>query len=526
MKVFNKIIQSDAEPSRNNIWFKDKKLWFHNNNGWEALTDEVGKPADLTGYLKEEDIGTKVAGLKRVNNKLVLDGNYISGSGYIDWGRVEDLDYNSKTISVGYSNGIINVNLSTYSLSGAKPTVVQALLNLSSTQLYNKPVATLANLQELVNGMLERDNRVTFPLHFSHIFFNTNSDTSTAAETNVPNTVYVTAPASGQYNLVTKVKYFDGYSRDINPYAYNIVQEKGLYKVVNDLSNKILNNDVLKPILGYDLQASETIYTDSPIHIRNSTKEGKTIEFHTYFFNGGRDISPTATNIVYEKGLYTELQKLKNSIIDPDTNIVPKGKLPGTEFSASTDMVTTPGSVIELSEASSDTKNIYKVHVDDLAAGGSITAAMNGLENGYYEGKYNLVTMNFLASVVSPMITSVSNRVSDVEDKTSNLVYTMDDVELSTLSTTRTVPLTDALATRMFNSSYVRFNIINKSGQHTIWTLPVTLTCTSIGPTEKIYQSPTLSVGNTDWSTMKVTVKKMTEEGSTEEHWYAIIETV
>lgn len=472
MKVFNKITQSDAEPSRNNIWFKDKKLWFYNNNGWEALTYEVGKPADLTGYLKEEDIGNKVAGLKKVNNKPVLDDNYISGNGYINRNALGDLNSNSKAINVAYSSGVISVNLNCYSLGSVRPNPLQALLNLSSTQLYNNPVATLENLKDLFDMMLVRDNRVTFPFHLNHIFFNSNVETSTSAETSDPNPIYVKSPASGQYNLVTEVKYFNG-SRDINPYAFNVVQEKGLYTVINDFRDTIL---------GEDGKLKSGLIDLSPDKVPVKAGAGVTV-------------SKSDSDITIDIKGYDKLAKVA---------------------------VLNVGTTAEVK-----THNQAQIPTDK-------TTFFVQIENGIGVAKFT--TTGGSAVVTTGEGTRIKYNIGpgyscskDTEYfEVTDLVYIMPDVALNTLDSTTNMAslLTDEQADKMFKCSYIKFNLKKMSGEHVLGTLPITCSCSSLGFSEKVFQTPTLSIDNTDFTNIKITVKKMTPEGGTEEHWYAVLETV
>lgn len=472
MKVFNKIIQSDAEPSMDNIWFKGKKLWFYNNNGWEALTDEVGKPADLTGYLKEEDIGNKVAGLKKVNNKPVLDDNYISGNGYINMNALGDLNSNSKAINVAYSSGVISVNLNCYSLGSVRPNPLQALLNLSSTQLYNNPVATLENLKDLFGMMLVRDDRVTVPFHLNPIFFNSNVETSTSAETSYPNPIYVKSPGSGQYNLVTEVKYFNG-SRDINPYAFNVVQERGLYTVINDFRDTIL---------GEDGKLKSGLIDLSPDKVPVKAGAGVTV-------------SKSDSDITIDIKDYDKLAKVA---------------------------VLNVGTTAEVK-----THNQAQIPTDK-------TTFFVQIENGIGVAKFT--TTGGSAVVTTGEGTRIKYNIGpgyscskDTEYfEVTDLVYIMPDVALNTLDSTTNMAslLTDEQADKMFKCSYIKFNLKKMSGEHVLGTLPITCSCSSLGFSEKVFQTPTLSIDNTDFTNIKITVKKMTPEGGTEEHWYAVLETV
>lgn len=357
MKVFNKIIQSDAEPSRNNIWFKDKKLWFYNNNGWEALTDEVGKPADLTGYLKESDIAQNIPG-----------------------------DYK-----------------------------IPGLFPLTSDGMKQMLVRSPSRFQFYVNNIpITEVGPDTNPLEQ---FFQSEYDTKfNRISVNLP-----TAEGIDPYRVADSFQYMVGKN--------NLLVSMGF---LHEMLARMLSGS--GGTLGWrylsfaDINTKEeSLYpsTGEPIDWSASGVDNCTITRSVHYFNGTRDMSSTATNIVQEKGLYTVINNFRDTIF-------------------------------------------------------------------------------------------------------TDLVYTMPDIALNTLDSTTNMAslLTDEQADKMFKCSYIKFNLKKMSGEHVIGTLPITCSCSSLGFSEKIFQTPTLSIGNTDFTNIKITVKKMTPEGGTEEHWYAVLETV
>lgn len=475
MKVFNKIIQSDAEPSRNNIWFKDKKLWFYNNNGWEALTDEVGKPADLTGYLKEKDADKIYAkSIVREDGVKVLKDTYSPirfqlrdiVPPYPGFSLFSQVEY---SISIGKPE----TEVTFYIRSGLNS--LQSVWNLGQPPLSQSPtIVSSKNLSELLQTIFKR-------------VYNGNG-----------------------WDYILKSELLD--------FSYTEVQQ------------------------AYS-GSSPLAFNPEP---SSSVPCTKSLVMHLY--DGTRDMSSTATNIVQEKGLYTVINDFRDTILGED------GKLKSGLIGLSPDKVPVKaGAGVTVSKSDSDITidikgydKLAKVAVLNVGTTDEVkthnqaqiptdkTTFFVQIENGIGVAKFT--TTGGSAVVTTGEGTRIKYNIGpgyscskDTEYfEVTDLVYTMSDIALTTLDSTTNMAslLTDEQADQMFKCSYIKFNLKKMSGEHVLGTLPITCSCSSLGFSEKVFQTPTLSIGNTDFTNIKITVKKMTPEGGTEEHWYAVLETV
>lgn len=663
MKVFNKIIQSDAEPSRNNIWFKDKKLWFYNNNGWEALTDEVGKPADLTGYLKEGDL-----------TKYLNDGGYLKDS---DIAKNVPGDYKIPGLFPLTSDGmkqmlvrspsrlnfyvqnipITEVDLDTRPLEQFFQSEYDTKFNRMWVNLptaegvdsdwvpdafpymigKNNLLVSMGFLHEMLARMLSGNGNTLSWRYLSFADFD-NKEESLYPYTGEP----IDWDSSGVDNctITRRAYYFNG-TRDISSTSTNVVQEKGLYTVINNFRDEILGEDgkLKSGLIGlYNNRSNNRTDTiipcedgDCPISI--TYEQGKLAPIvHTY--DGTRDIDMTSVNLVQERGLIplkAEINALDNAVTNAiteftdvfisDNGFINTELIPLHNFVTEYTVDPSEESVIIQSSDNSlnfevrilptlasdtDIEHLLadNMHIPNLINAGHLSMVANYLNNkivapdkvpvkagaGITVSKsdsditidikdYDKLAKVAVLNVGTTAEVKTHNQAQIPTDKTTffvqiengigvakftttggsavvttgegtrikynigpgyscskdteyfevtDLVYTMPDIALNTLDSTTNMAslLTDEQADQMFKCSYIKFNLKKMSGEHVIGTLPITCSCSSLGFSEKVFQTPTLSIGNTDFTNIKITVKKMTPEGGTEEHWYAVLETV
>lgn len=572
MKVFNKIIQSDAEPSRNNIWFKDKKLWFYNNNGWEALTDEVGKPADLTGYLKEGDL-TKYLNdggyLKDSDIAQNVPGDYkipglfpLTSDGmkqmlvkspsrlqfYVQNTPITEVGLDTKPLEQFFQSEYdtkfnrISVNLPT--AEGIDPDWVPDAFQYMIGK--NNLLVSMGFLHEMLARMLSGNGNTISWKYLSFADFD-NEEESLRPYTGKP----IDWDSSGVDNctITQSAYYFDG-TRDISPTATNIVQEKGLYTVINDFRDTILGdngfiNAELIPPHKFVNEYTKAIDGESVIVPRVATSSGELsfdvrilhpLVSDSYIESFLRvEDNGHIPNLINAGHLFMVANYLKNKIVAPDKVPVKAGA--GVTVSKSDSDITIDikdyDKLAKVAILNVGTTDEVKTHNQAQIPTDKTTFFVQ-IENGIGVAKFT--TTGGSAVVTTGEGTRIKYNIGpgyscskDTEYfEVTDLVYTMSDIALTTLDSTTNMAslLTDEQADQMFKCSYIKFNLKKMSGEHVLGTLPITCSCSSLGFSEKVFQTPTLSIGNTDFTNIKITVKKMTPEGGTEEHWYAVLETV
>lgn len=67
---YNKIIESQTEPSTNNLWLKDGKLYYY-KGGWKPLTQEENMSTEDLKLLISEYVDTAIA--NAITNTLNTD---------------------------------------------------------------------------------------------------------------------------------------------------------------------------------------------------------------------------------------------------------------------------------------------------------------------------------------------------------------------------------------------------------------------------------------------------------------------
>lgn len=552
MKVFNKIIQSDAEPSRNNIWFKDKKLWFYNNNGWEALTDEVGKPADLTGYLKEKDADKIYAkSIVREDGVKVLKDTYSPirfqlrdiVPPYPGFSLFSQVEY---SISIGKPE----TEVTFYIRSGLNS--LQSVWNLGQPPLSQSPtIVSSKNLSELLQTIFKRvynGNGWDYILKSELLDFSY-TEVQQAYSKSLPLAFNPEPSSSSPCTKSLVMHLYDG-TRDMSSTATNIVQEKGLYTVINDFRDTILGdngfiNAELIPPHKFVNEYTKAIDGESVIVPRVATSSGElsfdvrilhplVSDSYIESFLRAED-NGYIPNLINAGHLFMVANYLKNKIVAPDKVPVKAGA--GVTVSKSDSDITIDikgyDKLAKVAILNVGTTDEVKTHNQAQIPTDKTTFFVQ-IENGIGVAKFT--TTGGSAVVTTGEGTRIKYNIGpgyscskDTEYfEVTDLVYTMSDIALTTLDSTTNMAslLTDEQADQMFKCSYIKFNLKKMSGEHVLGTLPITCSCSSLGFSEKVFQTPTLSIGNTDFTNIKITVKKMTPEGGTEEHWYAVLETV
>lgn len=154
-KVYNKIVQSNTEPSKNDVWLKDGQMKTFGKEGWKTVGG--GSPLDANTPIKESVDGTELIPIfdgenKAVNiNELVKGGKevyyidvekYKSSIGRLDYENLREKINNPNTILVTTYEG------SNYTLNLEEITDFSFYLTGSIALTYNKIKILYFNISE------------------------------------------------------------------------------------------------------------------------------------------------------------------------------------------------------------------------------------------------------------------------------------------------------------------------------------------------------------------------------------------
>lgn len=379
MKIWDKIVQSDTEPSTSSIWLKEGKLWYYNNGKWtpvnatdpnldttvfsvvEKLPDDPSdnkiyitpstKPGednkfvewcyingewekfgefeaevDLTDVLKKSDIGTEVCGM--YSDPKVFDGYAAKGpfliSGTTEYHTPEEfreLEPWESTINGGIQENLIHLQFPALHKS-------VSLLETMNTSRADGTIVTLGlykNIfQELFDTRTVGSN--TYPV-LKTLYQSPFNISLVTGVTGYGTPLYsvLNSDNSYRYNLYV----YDG-TRNLTSTSVNLVTEKGLYAELSkmkDISTGTLKAPVLPPL-------NVTIYNNARFSPFVINTDDEKVNFGVSIYDGSRGMVSNAGNFVEEKALY----KVLNEFVSIKDNYqLRPSSMPGIGFTRSGD---------------------------------------------------------------------------------------------------------------------------------------------------------------------------------------------
>lgn len=88
-KVYNKVVQSNTEPSKNDIWLKDGQMKTFGKEGWKPVGG--GSSLDANTPIKESVDGTELVPIFDCKNKAVNINELVKGGKEVYYVDVEKI---------------------------------------------------------------------------------------------------------------------------------------------------------------------------------------------------------------------------------------------------------------------------------------------------------------------------------------------------------------------------------------------------------------------------------------------------
>lgn len=150
-KVYNKIVKSNTEPSKNDVWLKDGQMKTFGKEGWKTVGG--GSPLDANTPIKESVDGTELIPIFDGENKVVNVSSLIKNSPSIveSLEDVDDLNLAAGTFfSVASNNKKISKFEELYQITENDHVVEENRIKLDNLTTINKIIFNLG--QNIVTG--------------------------------------------------------------------------------------------------------------------------------------------------------------------------------------------------------------------------------------------------------------------------------------------------------------------------------------------------------------------------------------